>query len=499
VGGTQGTGTGGSTVPNPAGLLVLTDTNRDGEVDDKDTAGLTDWAWKGSGAFFIANVDDDDKKGKVDSTDSIVNGSSDEADLARIIIKIPADLLAKTPSVSVSMTTGAAQTHVFEKTASGWSLVNGALAQSAAQIELGLEALRFADADWDGFATLKVELLDAAKTSLGSQQVKMHVAPWIMLPNSAKTEMLYISSATSRLRPDLNKVLQAVGVPEAAASNPGRQDIWFQDTMEIGYTQLPGKPPMHVVMKAQRPNASDDVAITLLAPNFGFISIGSPRQPGNEEDHWMDWTGNLEVSHPVPGYPLGRIYYGKSDRTTFHPTMVKFLEAQQVQKPFALYTNWLVIQHVDEIVSFLPDKSGKAKMIIVSPAAANTVMGSGYDANNQKIQKYIDEAITLMKTELGLSDDDIIQIPTFFNGSGTNFAPNFSNPVNSVYANGSLMMGNNNTPSQIKADIEKKLSAIGVQSAWVDDAEYDAGGGNVHCATNTKKTPVCASFVACLP
>jgi hypothetical protein len=48
-------------------------------------------------------------------------------------------------------------------------------------------------------------------------------------------------------------------------------------------------------------------------------------------------------------------------------------------------------------------------------------------------------------------------------------------------------------------DIEKKLSAIGVQAAWVDDSEYNAGMGNVHCGTNTKKTPVCANFTACLP
>ena len=38
------------------------------------------------------------------------------------------------------------------------------------------------------------------------------------------------------------------------------------------------------------------------------------------------------------GYPLGRIYYGHSSRTTFHPTIVKFLEAQQVQKPFTVLT-----------------------------------------------------------------------------------------------------------------------------------------------------------------
>lgn len=501
LGGTTTTngGAGGTTTPNTAGLTVLTDTNRDGVVDDQDTAGLTNWAWKGGGAFFMANVDDDDKKGKVDSSDQVVNGTEDEADLARIVVSISSDAMTKAAGVSATVTTGVAETHLFEKTGSSWKLVSGALSQVAAQIELGLEAIRFADTDWDGFATVKVDLLDAAKTIIASEQVKLHVAPWIMLPNSAKTELLYISSTTSRLRPDLDKVLQSAGLPDAVASNPSGQDIWFQDTMEIGYTQLPGKPPMHVVMKAQRPNASDNVAITLLAPNFGFISIGAPRNPPSEEDHWIDWMGDLEVSHPVPDYPLGRIYYGKSSRTTFQPTIVKFLEAQAVQKPFALMTEWLIIQHVDEIVSFLPDKEGKAKMLIVSPAAANTVMGSGYDSGNQQIQKYIDEDIALFKTELGLTDNDILPIPTFFGGSGTNYAPIWSNPVNSVYINGTFVMGKTDTPAAIKTDIEKRLDAIGVKAAWVDDAEYDMGMGNVHCATNTKKTPLCKSFTDCLP
>ncbi len=489
----------GSEPSSNLGLAVLTDTNRDGLVDDNDIAGFTDWSWKGLGAFFLANVDDDDNKGKVDASDQVVNGPDDENDLAPIIIKLPPDTMAKTTGVSASVTTGAAQTHLFEKTSTGWKLVSGALPEFASQIELGIEAVKFADTDWDGFVTVTVDVLGPKQSSIASQQVKMRVAPWIMLPNSAKTEVLYISSQTSRLRPDINKVLEAAGLPDAQVSSPPDQDIWFQDTMEIGYTQLPGRPAMHVVMNGQRPNAADNLAITLLAPNFGFISVGTPRQTANDEDYWMDWMSNLDVTHPVPGYPLGRIYYGRSDRTTFQPAIVGFLEAQEVQKPFSVYVNWLLSQQADEVMTFVPDKNGKAKMIIVSPAAANAVMGSGYDAANQQIQKYIDDDIALAKTELGLTDDDIIQFPTFFSGSGTDYATNWSNPVNAVYIDGTLMVGATNTPAAVKADIEKKLATIGVRAAWVDDSEYDPYGGNVHSATNTTRIPVCASFSDCLP
>lgn len=491
-------GTGGA-APGLAGFAVLTDTNRDGAIDDKDTAGLTDWAWKGGGAFFIANTDDDDEKGEVDASDEIVNGQSDASDLARILIHVSPELLAKAAGISVSVAMGAERIHLFEKGESGWTLVNGALSKVGARVELGVEAMQFADEGWDGFTVLEVDLLDGSSVSLASQQVKMRVAPWIMLPNSAKTELLYISSETSALRPELNQVLTSKGLPEALASSPGSQDIWFQDTMEIGYTQLPGSPPLHVVMEAQRPNASDDVAVTLLAPDFGFISIGSPRQPGDEEDHWMDWMGNVEVSHPVPGHPLGRIYYGYSSRTTFHPTIVKFLEAQEVQKPFKINTEWLVIQHVDEVMNFVPDQNGKAKMYIAAPAAADAVLGSGYDAGNQQLQQYIDETIAVAKTELGLSDSDILLLPTFFEGSGSDWAPQWSSPTNGVYVNGTLVIGDTYTPDEVKADIEQKLSAIGVDVAWVNDGEYHPGGGNVHCGTNTAKTPICLQFADCLP
>jgi protein-arginine deiminase len=503
-GGTAGQATGalaggGGVAPGRGPLAVLTDTNRDGAIDDKDAAGLSDWAWKSSGAFFIANTDDDDKKGKVDATDQVVNGQADEKDLARIAIEVAPELLAKAARVSVSVSGAAERVHLFEKGEAGWTLLKGALSKAVQHIELGIEATQFADQDWDGFAIVKVDVLDAASASLASQQVKMRVAPWIMLPSSAKTELLYVSSQTSALKPDMDAVLTAKGLPASKASNPGNQDIWFQDTMEIGYTQLPGSPPLHVVMKAQRPNASDDVAATLLGPDFGFISIGTPRQPGDEEDHWMDWMGNLEVTHPVPGYPLGRIYYGHSSRTTFHPTIVEFLEAQGVQKPFTIDTEWLVIQHVDEVMNFVPDQNGKAKMYIASPAAANAVLGSGYDAGNKKIQEYIDATIEIAKTELGLSDADILPLPTFFEGGGTDWAPKWSSPSNAVYVNGTLMIGKTATPAAVKTDIEQKLSTIGVEVAWVDDGEYNPGGGNVHCGTNTTKTPVCAQFTDCLP
>jgi protein-arginine deiminase len=340
-------------------------------------------------------------------------------------------------------------------------------------------------------------------TVLESRSVKMRVTPWLMLPSSAKTEQVYVigNGTGTAMRSGIDAVLKQKSLPVCQTPTPSGQDQWYQDTMEIGYTQLPGSPPMHVVMTAQRGAGMDNVAKMLLAPNFGFISIGTPRSlsgGGFGGDHWMDWMGNLEVTHPLPGHPFGRVYHGKSANTTFHPTILKFIEAQELQKPISLNTEWLVIQHVDEIVNFVMAADGRPRMIVASPAAANEVLKSGYDADQQRIQGYLDESVATLKRELGIGDADIVPLPLYFEGSGQDFGSRWSDPVNSIFVNGTFIIGQTDTPAAIKTSIETKLSALGIDVAWVDDANYQSGGGNVHCGSNAAKTPPCANFAECL-
>jgi protein-arginine deiminase len=484
------------TVP---GLAVLTDTNRDGVVDGRDLQDFLDWSWKGSGAFLLANLDDDDRKGAVDTSDLIVNGRQDEDDLAPIVIQLDQEILSKTIDVVVAVALGQERTHLFQKTSGGWVLASGVLSERSARMVLGIEALQFADVDWDGFVVVSVEVLGPRQSNLASAQVKMRVAPWLGQPNSAKTERLYISSTTSRLRPDLNKVLTSAGLPEALASSPPGQDLWFQDTMEVGYTQLPGRPPMHVALNARRFDTADNLAITLLAPDFGFVSVGQPRAPANDLDYWMDWTGNIEMTPPVTGYPLGRILYGTNQRTTFHPSTLQFLEAQEVQKPLAVSVDWLPMQLVDQLVTFVPGKKGEAKLLVASLTAAQAITGTSLDSFKQQMQRGLDDVTSSLKGQLGLSDEDVIPLPASFAGIGADYSSVWSNPVDAVYINGTLVVGATGTPANLKADIEKRLNAIGVRVAWVEDSEYADWVGYVRSATNTSRTPLCANFADCLP
>jgi protein-arginine deiminase len=482
------------------GIDVYTDTNRDGSTDQFDIPNHTDWSWEGDGAFLLPNVDDDNSDNAIDAANDDVDGTEDALDLARIVVELSAYRLANADNFTVSITEGTEYVHLFQTDGSNWYATDGML-ETAASFELGIEATQFASSHWDGFVKLKVEFAEAGKI-IATREVKMRVAPWIMLPNSARTEMMYMANPVSVLLDDLNALMPEVGLPEVHVYQSDQTDRWTQDTMEVGYTQLPGNAPMHVVMKAQRGEGLDPMARTLLAPDFGFISIAEPRPDLSEEDHWMDWMGNLEVTHPVPGFPLGRIYYGSSEKTTFHPAILAFIEAQEVQAPFTIDTSWLVIQHVDEVLNFVPGTDGSAKMIVSSPRAASQVLGTtSYDSYNQDIQALIDDTIEVAKTELDIDDDDIVELPVYYSALawGSGAGANWSSPVNSPYVNGSIIIGNTETEESVKADIEGRLSAVGVDVAWVHDADYHQFGGNVHCGTNTAKTPVCENFTACLP
>jgi hypothetical protein len=89
-------------------------------------------------------------------------------------------------------------------------------------------------------------------------------------------------------------------------------------------------------------------------------------------------------------------------------------------------------------------------------------------------------------------------LPLYFDGNGLDFSARWSDPVNSIFVNGTFIIGDADTPEAIKTDIESRFSALGIEVVWVDDADYHMGGGNVHCGTNAAKTPVCANFAQCL-
>lgn len=76
-------------------VLIYGDSNRDGRVDEADIEGRDRWSWEGPGAFFSANLDDDDGDGLADCADVKINGAKDEADLARLQVRLQPAMLGE--------------------------------------------------------------------------------------------------------------------------------------------------------------------------------------------------------------------------------------------------------------------------------------------------------------------------------------------------------------------------------------------------------------------
>lgn len=274
----------------------------------------------------------------------------------------------------------------------------------------------------------------------------------------------------------------------------------MQDTMEVGYTEIPGAQGRKRIWVALRANrcgsggSCDRFARTRLGKDFGFMTVSSWGATGYGA--WDDWFGNVEVSHPVPGWPLGRIYYG----VNLNQGWKQFLQAQQVQKPFEIDPTWLMIKHVDEVMNFVPGPDGKARMIIVSPKAAHDIIGGTfYGPYNKGIEAKIQSTIATAKQALGLGDAQIIRLPLYFGYGGV---AEWSNPVNSVYLNGTQAIGNTDNyygVNQVSSTaygkaIAKAFTDLGIAVKWIDDRAYQPNHGNVHCGTNTRRTPLYDAF-----
>ena len=490
--------------PEPR-VLIYGDSNRDGKVDEADIAGRDQWSWQGSGAFFLANLDDDDGDGVADCADLKVNGRDDEADLARLKVQLEPSLLATGNQVQV--TASAPGVRLYERDQDGWSLVEGPLKNPAAQLELAVEGTGFANKDWNGRVELKLEVRDAQGQSLGSDRAQMRVSPLILLPNTANTKELYVSAGhpnyeNTKFREQLASASQAAAVELVTHNTSSWKEMWMQDTMEVGYTQLPCAAPQHVVLGGLR--QADSFGPRLLGPERGFIQVGEYRGIQDGVDDWADWFGNLETTPPLPGHPLGRIFYGKNTDTgtTLHPELVSFLEAQEVQSPFWVDTGFLTIKHVDEIFNFLPGPDGQPRMLLADTRSASQLDPESDGPSNQINQQRLDKILhggsypsgdssPGLLAQLGLSEAQVVRLPVSYEG-GHNI---WSNPVNSIYLNGIAVTGDRHVPPAVASEIEAQLRSAGAREVrFADDQRYQDNYGNVHCATNTLKEPVVADF-----
>uniref|UniRef100_A0A8C8J453 protein-arginine deiminase n=1 Tax=Oncorhynchus tshawytscha TaxID=74940 RepID=A0A8C8J453_ONCTS len=533
------------------------DADRDGQVE-RNNPNKGSWMWgpNGHGAILLVNCDSEHTYGK--RRDSDICEMSDLKDMSPMVLRTsgPAKLpegykltmhisQGDAESVRVFRTRSTAENLFYKSFVKDYPLVLGSEDLSKevpylggnAEMNFYVEGLRFPDKDFEGLISISLSLLEPSsqgfpETPIFTDRVVFRVAPWIMTPNTLNPLEVFVCSTSDNYQflKGMRRLVENSGYKlKVCHEYMNRGDRWMQDEIEFGYIDSPHQ-RFPVVLDSPRDGELQDFPYdVLLGPDFGYVT----RTAYDEEVSSLDSFGNLEVSPPVivngKIYPLGRIIIGVAFPTaTKGRNMTKvvqdFLWAQKVQEPIALFSDWLLVGHVDEFMTFVPapDKKG-FRLLLASPDAGYKLFrglqndGHGqakmFDAEeeitvdeilsddklgaeNNYVQSCIDWNRDVLKRELGLDDDDIIDLPILFHVMEENRAvAYYPDMVNMIVLGKNLGIPKPFGPKvdgrcALEAEMTSLMEGLGLRCTYIDDfASYHKLLGEVHCGSNVRREP----------
>ncbi len=423
-------GVGCNSEPMPVVDLVV-DSNRSGLLEPGDpTEDADENTWDGKhGAVFLANLDDDDKDGKADAQDEIVNGAADIADLSPIVLRPwPQASLkssgtfgidaASAPNVRLFRVNGPADDPSSYTVVADPTKVTLTAAELVAGAQFAIEGrtfLKSTDASaWNGKVQLSLSVTDPmvtneqAKTMLSDAAV-LRVAPVLFQFNTAPVEKLFHSNAgqyTELLAAGLVPVAEAAKttVEALALADYGlEQDVWAQDFFDLAYTSKPGpggKPiGIKIAVRSAQPDRSAGEITTarFFGPDWAVVFEHLDNAVSNHS-YSMNSFGNYDVIPPyekgADKYPVGRNFYGRTEDPRQSPDsrFQDFVIAQAVQPVVTVDTSWLAVGHVDEFTSWVKSNSPRGwAMLRSSPRDARTMLqtieGMGMGATQMFVGK----------------------------------------------------------------------------------------------------------------
>ncbi|MFN7022016.1 MAG: protein-arginine deiminase family protein [Phycisphaerales bacterium] len=340
------------------------------------------------------------------------------------------------------------------------------------------------------------------------------IAPWMMTTHLDTVTTVYVTHGAHSnnpargthglpTAPDFHQRVAAALVGTGASVqliNSG--DPWPQDQWEIGFTSMPSC-LLPVVMNSprQRSDLREYVDDTLSGPGMGLLkSLGTSQ-------HTQGSFGNLEC---LPAYggatarPLGELYHGNQ----MPSPIPEFLEAQP-QQPWSFSTSWLRVQHVDEIMAVRPTGDGGFHIILASPRIAIDPLQAAPDdlieawamaepqtpplpgrttarilaamlPENEQFQMALDG----LRSQLQARGLVVDEVPVLFRATGEALLPDM---VNLLCVNGRLIV-----PKPFYQPFEdafRQTVGVGVDVLIIDCLERHGGLGQVHCGTNTRRSP----------
>ncbi|MGD1899811.1 MAG: protein-arginine deiminase family protein [Phormidesmis sp.] len=535
-------------------IALSVDSNRDGQIDQKDI-GRANWVYGEAqqGAILLFNNDLDISDGiptdgqKSEWSRLLIDtvGTGELPDGVSLVLQVPTRIAE---CCAIYRQDGEEFHHILgknlqDKTAPAIS-VSAPLPTGG--ITCYIEAHEYPGDLFEGLISLEL-LLKQGDETVASDRAVYRVAPWIMTPHTLPPAEVYACEMENNQQflSDLKSALKELDIPLTVVPQEGhRGDRWIQDEIEFGYVQSPTH-ILPVVFDSPRDGGLDDYPeLDLLGPDFGHFQVGDRSQNS------LDSFGNLEVSPPVTvkgrHYPFGRIVFGGRQKGDYSetsrqmmPKLRHFLYAQKIQAPFELFTDWLLVGHVDEIISFIPaDNDQGFQVLVASPLSArnllqklsleghgNTPMFEGlrrsninhppgtvttsaeitvdelladttFWENNHRYQSYMDSNLHILSEELGIGSNYMTDIPVLFyppledNDRAVAYFPNMINHL--VLDNSSLVPKPRgpiiNGKCAFEAAFEQVVPTRNVRFIEGWDAYHDQLG-DVHCGTNTRRHP----------
>uniref|UniRef100_A0A8C5MTH1 Peptidyl arginine deiminase 2 n=1 Tax=Leptobrachium leishanense TaxID=445787 RepID=A0A8C5MTH1_9ANUR len=500
----------------PSEISLDVDADRDGAVE-KSNPRKASWTWgsDGQGAVLLVNCDKDSFFSRtVDGGDVLMLNKADLKDMSHMILrtrgpeKLPVGYhLMLYISSSDSGNVGVFHYNMYLHVLGRQKLFFKARYTGTNELEFFVEGIRFPDEGFNGLVSIKASLLEAQgipETPIFTDVVTFRVAPLIITPNVLEPEEVYVCSVKDNylfLKEIKNLVSETNHKIQICFEDVNRGDRWMQDEMEFGYIHAPHK-SFPVVLDSPRDGNLKDFPIRkLLGPDFGYVS----KFAAQSEVTSLDSFGNLEVSPPVTvqgkKYPLGRILIGSSFPTTTGRRMTRvvrnFLFAQRVQSPIELFSDWLYVGHIDEFLTFVPTSDQKGfRLLLASPATCLRIFYEQKQEGNGDATMFQDWNRDILKQELGLTEEDIIDIPALFKLDKTGKAlAFFPNMVNMIVLGKHLGIPKPYGPiiketCCLEDYIISLLKPLEFSCTFIDDVvSYHKKLGEVHCGTNVRRKP----------
>ncbi|MGW6459346.1 protein-arginine deiminase domain-containing protein, partial [Streptomyces sp. NPDC055078] len=441
------------------------------------------------GAVLLPNIDDDTRRCPVrdragrpltdaqlagcnDAADTVVNGASDAADLARLRT-VPNRRAAAGTTGRVAFV-GKARARLFIKRAGRWQHLTPAARLTTAElrsgVELGIEATDVVrDAKvWDGRVLVRFSVTRGRTTA--RDDVLLKTAPVLTHHHRQKAQEVLVTKVPPlpddpeltaeqhRFVTSVEREVKAAGITAPVRKFTSYGDPWAQDFVEPGYVGMTGPGgrihSLRVLIRSAQPDrrAGRELFEKLRGKDVGVVQVADPRPT---EEWTLNSMGNLETippyAHRGKEYPAGRIIMGHRPDTGSLPagSMRTFLSSQGAQSPLFLDTGWLEVGHVDEFIQFLPARTARGWRIGVADPRAGVALlrkaraeghgaqrmfsvpgkfgwaapketidqvldGPAFQDDNRLAAERIDAALRILKAETGVTDAEIIRLPGLY-------------------------------------------------------------------------------------